>query len=705
MMRAMNLQLVRMIAAGICVLCAAPRVPAGIIYVDAAATGANNGQTWTDAYRHLRDALAAAGQGDEIRVAQGIYRPDLGAGISPGDRTQSFQLKNAVAIKGGYGGLLASNPDERRIEEYQTVLSGDLNGDDGADFANNGDNSYHVVMAEGTSPMTVLEGLSISGGNANGTSGRWDKGGGIYCYLASPAIRQCAFKGNWARQFAGGMYLDYICAGQVSECRFSGNKAASGGALTTGHWCNPHFRDCTFEDNRADNGGAVFNRESSTPTFTDCEFRNNSAAADGGGVKNYGSSAIYNGCMFSRNKAYEGGGMYSIGSYTPGYQPPQLMNCTFVRNSGSYNGGAMFNNIIKPVVSGCVFRSNSAGFGGAIHNWKSSPSVENCTFTGNFAALHGGALDATNNSSPTVTNCTFSLNCGNRGGGAVFCLTSSAVQVSNCILWGNLAPEGAQVYVGASQESASISISHSDVEGGSAAVHVGSGCELIWGDGNIDVAPLLTADGHLSKSSPCIDGGTLSGAPGVDRDGDGRPYGTAVDIGADEFIDTDEDGLPDYWEQDHFGGPGAAIAAIDSDGDGLSNADEYERYGSDPNAGPYYVDASAGDDDYDGRAQTPQGNGAGPKKTIAAAVDAAGSGDTILAAAGSYTGEGNRGIDFGGKAVILRAAGAATIDCGSSDRGFYFHYGETRQTAVIGFTITSGLADRGGAIRCERAHP
>ncbi|UCG48996.1 MAG: hypothetical protein JSU94_04270, partial [Phycisphaerales bacterium] len=186
---------------------------------------------------------------------------------------------------------------------------------------------------------------------------------------------------------------------------------------------------------------------------------------------------------------------------------------------------------------------------------------------------------------------------------------------------------------------------------------------------------------------------------------DGRPYGTAVDIGADEFIDSDEDGLPDYWEQAHFGGPSAAIAGIDSDGDGLSNADEYERYGSDPNAGPYYVDASAGDDDYDGRAQTPQGNGAGPKKTIQAAVDATGSGDTILAAAGSYAGEGNRGIDFGGKAVVLRAAGAATIDCGGSDRGFYFHYGETRQTAVIGFTITSGLADRGGAIRCERAHP
>ena len=705
MMRAVNLQVVRVIAAGICVLCAGPRVPAGIIYVDAAATGADNGQTWTDAYRYLRDALAAAGQGDEIRIAQGMYRPDLGAGVSPGDRTESFQLKNGVAIKGGYAGVLASDPDERRIEEYETVFSGDLNGDDGADFSNNSDNSYNVVVAEGISPLTVLEGLSVSGGNANGGSGRWDKGGGIYCYIGSPTIRQCAFKGNSARQFAGGMYLDYICSPQISQCIYSGNKAASGGALANGTWCYPQLRDCTFENNHADDGGAVFNRESSTPTYTDCEFRNNSATADGGGVKNYGSSAIYNGCMFSRNKAYEGGGMYSIGSYTPGYQPPQLMSCTFVRNSASYNGGAMFNNIIEPVVSGCVFRSNSAGFGGAIHNWKSSPSVENCTFTGNFASLHGGALDATNNSSPTVTNCTFSLNCGNRGGGALFCLTSSAVQVSNCILWGNLAPEGAQVYVGASQEPASMSISYSDVEGGSAAAYVGSGCELIWGEGNIDGDPLLTADGHLSEDSPCTDGGTPAGAPSVDRDGDGRPYGAAVDIGADEFIDTDGDGLPDYWEQDHFGGPNAAIPGIDSDGDGLSNSDEYERYGSDPNARPYYVDASAGDDDYDGRWQTPQGNGAGPKKTIAAVVDAAGAGDTILAAAGSYTGPGNRGIDFDGKAVILRAAGAATIDCGGSDRGFYFHYGETRQTAIIGFTITGGAADRGGAIRCERAHP
>ena len=101
----------------------------GTIYVDRDATGANNGSSWANAYNSVQDALADAGlraKPVEIRVAQGIYRPDEGAGITPGDRTVAFGMINGVTIRGGYAGFGEANPDARDITGYETVLSGDL---------------------------------------------------------------------------------------------------------------------------------------------------------------------------------------------------------------------------------------------------------------------------------------------------------------------------------------------------------------------------------------------------------------------------------------------------------------------------------------------------------------------------------------------------------------------------------------------------
>ncbi len=88
--------------------------------------------------------------------------------------------------------------------------------------------------------------------------------------------------------------------------------------------------------------------------------------------------------------------------------------------------------------------------------------------------------------------------------------------------------------------------------------------------------------------------------------------------------------------------------------------------------------------------------------TLQAALDAAVNGDTILAADGTYTGAGNKNLDFHGKSITLRSENGPTlciIDCEGDGRAFYF-LGDGNQI-VDGFTVMNGYGDGGGAIFCD----
>lgn len=542
-----------------------------IIYVDSGASGSNNGSSWADAYNYLQDALAACSMGDEIRVAQGTYMPDHGGGNTPGDQQATFQLRTCVTIRGGYAGSTELVPDARDISAYESILSGDLEGDDGpagdacdlCDDPNRDENSYHVVTGSGTCSSAVLDGFTITGGSSA------LYGGGMYNDSGSPTVRNCTFRANAALEGAGMYNLN----------------------------SSPTVKDCIFSTNCAKWWGAgMSNIRDTSPTVTECTFSANHAGLDGGGIYNYRSSTKVTDCTFSENSAEYGGGMSNC--RTSGVT---VVNCTFNENYGSLGGGGMDNREDScPTVTACDFTKNIGPTGGGMRNVNSSPTVTGCTFFGNEAAS-GGAISTKKDSSLTLIGCSFRANQANYAG-AISNNTNAITTAVNCVFSGNSAKRVGAIY----NSPGSLILTNCTFAGNSAVygevlecnsyhgpctfeitncILWNGGCEIaIYGDhatavaitfsdiqegwpgeGNIDADPSFVrspddggdgwtddpttpaideaanddfGDLRLLPDSPCIDAGKDEAVPPSivkDFNGDPRIVGAAVDMGAYEY--------------------------------------------------------------------------------------------------------------------------------------------------------------------------
>ncbi len=101
--------------------------------------------------------------------------------------------------------------------------------------------------------------------------------------------------------------------------------------------------------------------------------------------------------------------------------------------------------------------------------------------------------------------------------------------------------------------------------------------------------------------------------------------------------------------------------------------------------------------------------------TIQSGVDAARSGDTVLVADGTYSGSGNRDIDFHGKSLTVTSQNGPTktiVDCGGfkskdgsgNHRGFHVHSGEPK-AIISGFTIKNGYEMASGNVLAAAHNP
>jgi len=465
------------------VFSSSPGANASVVHVDDSASElVHDGSTWCAAFLHLQDALevaaASGGAVTEIRVAQGVYKPDRGGNHILGDRLATFRLVKDSALRGGYAGCGAADPDARDVTAFETVLSGDLVGNDGPNFSNYADNAFHVVTNNDTAvtASTLFDGFTVRGGNANGTlAAKTDQGGGFHnhsghhpLFDGGPTVANCLFKENWAANHGavndhGGMTL--------VNCEFRDNHAGMwGGGLYIHERLPTTVTACRFFNNHTDGtsgggGGAV---HEGTATFTDCVFEGNTSSANGGGMYNHGgASPVLTRCRFEGNTALRGGGMFNAEA-----SQVTMDDCEFYGNRATafypedrLGGGVYHTEGSVLTLTRCTFgrlglgnAGNNAFFGGAIYSdgsqvWSSdgvfdnnrTPTAGEQNPSGEWIHPAGGGIYATAASVLEINSTEFNRNHANRYGGAIYADLDTSVVLNQCLLTNNGAYYGSAV--------------------------------------------------------------------------------------------------------------------------------------------------------------------------------------------------------------------------------------------------------------------
>jgi parallel beta-helix repeat protein len=232
-----------------------------------------------------------------------------------------------------------------------------------------------------------------------------------------------------------------------------GSNNDRGGGILIVSAVSPTIRNCLFTNNRCTFGGAAgYISSNGAPTFTNVTFQNGNGGSFGGAFDIAGGGALrFDRCLFQNNTAARAGAL-------------EIFSST------------------GPIVSNCVFRSNTAtGSGGGGGVWLGSggnPQIRNCTIVGNSTTNVNGVGGLRNQGATNAT-------------------------IANCILYDNEGPGGAQA--AANQTNTGNNITYSIVEGG------------YTGTGNSAADPQFVnaagLDFRLLASSPGVDAGNSAAVP------------------------------------------------------------------------------------------------------------------------------------------------------------------------------------------------
>ena len=416
------------------------------------------------------------------------------------------------------------------------------------------DRASVVIFEHGETGDSILAGFTVTGGTGTKVGKEiflaelpWEKaGGGILCRNnSSPTIANCMIFENSADRAGGGVACGSGCSPTLRNCTISENSSeySGGGVLSFNLSSSPILENCTIRRNLAYSGGGV--SSGSSVTLTNCRIIGNYAREDGGGFSGRGT---LNDCFISGNWGRLGGGVH--GSYT---DVPTLSNCMILGNSAQWGGGLCSTSI-----------NNIEDF---------SAILINCVISGNFAQSKGGGVCLFN---PTpifiLTNCMISRNSAGNSDGGLFCQErfENSPILTNCIVSQN------------TPESICGQVSHSLTDQDPLFLHNGTfdfkrflTIDLAGTEYQLPDFIIKEPDFHINPDSPCIDAGTAEEAPVFDIEGNRRPCGAGIDIGAYEYCDQDGDDIQDYADNCPLD---SNIDQLDSDRDGTGDVCDPDRF-------------------------------------------------------------------------------------------------------------------------------